>query len=531
MKYLKCFPRPLLDDLVEGRWLPVVGAGMSKNAALPPGKSLPLWSELGESIAADIPDYSYFNALDALSAYEHEFGRPKLIEALSDELLVGEAQPGKVHAAFCSIPFDIVCTTNFDFLLEKQYGITPRPCTPLIDEAQLSVRVRSSSTSLLKLHGDLNHPNRLVVTEEDYDGFLNRYPLVATFLSNYLITRTAVLVGYSLEDPDFRQLWQVIGDRLGKSRRTAYTIVVGAKEAEIARFERRGVKVVNLPGSKTKYAEILEEAFKEIRDHWRTYVITTGHVTEEGPLRELSLPSSSPTRLCFFAVPLSALPFYRDRVFPIAREVGLVPITADDVISPGENYLAKIDALLNRVSLVVVDISSEFTLAEAKMAVARDNTNHLMLVVERGTELPFDLRRHRVIFRPYITSVELTQFLDELNAWFLAAIEELTPSLMREPTRLLNAREYRAAVVSAITYLENALRHRLDMPTSEKRRPVSIREMLDLARAEGMLGKFEVDQVMSWLQVRNSIVHGETPVSAAKAREIVVGVGEIITQL
>lgn len=170
---------------------------------------------------------------------------------------------------------------------------------------------------MLKLHGDLNHPNRLVATEEDYDAFLSRYPLVATHLSNYLITRTAVLIGYSLDDPDFRQLWQIIGDRLGKSRRMAYTISVGAKEAEVARFDRRGVKVINLPGSKTKYAEILDAAFKELRDYWRTHVVETSHVTEEGPLRELSLPSDSATRLCFFALPLSALPFYRDRVFPL----------------------------------------------------------------------------------------------------------------------------------------------------------------------------------------------------------------------
>ena len=118
INYLKYFPKPLLDDLIESRWLPVVGAGMSKNADLPPGRNMPLWNELGKLIAEHIPDYTYFNALDALSAYEHEFGRPKLIERLSELLLVNEARPGTVHRSFCSIPFDVVCTTNFDFLLE-----------------------------------------------------------------------------------------------------------------------------------------------------------------------------------------------------------------------------------------------------------------------------------------------------------------------------------------------------------------------------------------------------------------------------
>jgi hypothetical protein len=42
-KYLSVFPKPLLDDLVAGRWLPMVGAGFSRNAIIPPSKKMPLW--------------------------------------------------------------------------------------------------------------------------------------------------------------------------------------------------------------------------------------------------------------------------------------------------------------------------------------------------------------------------------------------------------------------------------------------------------------------------------------------------------
>jgi hypothetical protein len=40
-QYLKYFPKPLLNDLVAGRWLPVVGAGMSRNAVVNPGQQEP----------------------------------------------------------------------------------------------------------------------------------------------------------------------------------------------------------------------------------------------------------------------------------------------------------------------------------------------------------------------------------------------------------------------------------------------------------------------------------------------------------
>ena len=78
-KYLQSFPKPLLDDLVAGRWLPVVGAGFSRNAVLPAAKEMPLWSDLGAHLAKDLDDYAPSTPVDAVSAYEHEYGRPRLI--------------------------------------------------------------------------------------------------------------------------------------------------------------------------------------------------------------------------------------------------------------------------------------------------------------------------------------------------------------------------------------------------------------------------------------------------------------------
>jgi SIR2-like domain len=88
--------------------------------------------------------------------------------------------------------------------MERQYDLTPRYLYPVVDEEQLSINVGNAGTLLLKLLGDLRHPNRLIVTEADYDGFLTSFPLLATYLANQLITKTAVFVGYSLDAPDFR---------------------------------------------------------------------------------------------------------------------------------------------------------------------------------------------------------------------------------------------------------------------------------------------------------------------------------------
>lgn len=87
-KYLKYIPKTLQEDFIDNRVIPFVGAGFSKNAIVPEETSILDWDGLGKKVAAYIPDYIYTNAMDALSLFESEFSRTKLIEVLARELYV-----------------------------------------------------------------------------------------------------------------------------------------------------------------------------------------------------------------------------------------------------------------------------------------------------------------------------------------------------------------------------------------------------------------------------------------------------------
>jgi hypothetical protein len=103
-KYLSYFPKPVLDDLIAGKWLPVIGAGMSLNATISGGRKMPLWAGMGKQLTDELSDFSATSILDGISAYEHEFGRARLIERLSDILFIKEAQPGDVHKNSARFP-------------------------------------------------------------------------------------------------------------------------------------------------------------------------------------------------------------------------------------------------------------------------------------------------------------------------------------------------------------------------------------------------------------------------------------------
>lgn len=530
-KYLRFFPAPLLEDLIAGLWFPVVGAGLSRNAVVPPRKKMPLWNDLGDALSKDLSDYSPAHALDSISAFEHEFGRAKLVERLAKELLIDDARPGEVHKAFCSIPFSLVCTTNFDFLLERQYDLVPRACTPLIDETQLSITLKDTGTALLKLHGDLRHPDRMVVTEGDYEIFIDRFPLLATYLASLLISRTAVLIGYSLDDPDFRQVWAVVTSRLGKFRRPAYAILVNAGRTDISRFERRGVKVINLVNSKESYGKVLADAFAELADHWKENMISVSAVRQEEPLRELSLPPNTSTVLSFFAVPISLQSFYRERVFPVFQEAGFVPTTADDVVSPGDVVQAKIEAILDRSFLFVVDISTQQTLVEWRLAKKQMPANRI-LIIAGNDALPFDLQDFRIIRRPDIAAGEFDGFIAEIRHWVAEVAEASREQRSNEPARLLAAGEFRAAVIAAISMLEIYLRKHLkgEVQLTSHSIPTPLRPLVELAQAQGLLMNVPVERIREWMKIRNNVVHSARTVTKVQATEIVQGVTTIVNR-
>lgn len=533
-EYISYFPKPFLEDIVRDRCLPFVGAGFSLNAKVPRGKKMLDWDGLGKSIASALPEYQYTTALEALSAYSHEFSRVKLVEFLSSALLTASIQPGKPHEEFCRLPFEKVITTNFDFLLEQAYTRLNKYCIPLVAEDQLAVGDPQAGVRLLKLHGDLHHPNRLVVTEEDYDAFLGSLPLLATHLASLLIDHTAFFIGYSLDDPDFRQVWQVVKERLGTLRRPAYVLQVAAPANLVSRYERRGVKVINLPKNPSKsYGDVLESVFRELRDYWTSQVISLSTSTELEPQAELSLPPTAKSRLAFFSVPTRYAALYKSHVYPIAEQYGYSPVMATEVITPGDSLMAKIYALIEKSALVVADLSSPNTVFEAGMVLSKEGTaKPLILIADHDASIPFDLAAHNVIRRPRNLDDVSGNFTEALEAAFSSAFRQLSPSLEDEPNRLIIKKEYRAAVIAAFSLLEHELRQIMERSGLDKYMMRStLGQLLNFIRKTQILEPKLLNSIRDHATTRNRIAHSRAEVTATQARNIVKDVATAVKKI
>ena len=153
------------------------------------------------------------------------------------------------------------------------------------------------------------------------------------------------------------------------------------------------------------------------------------------------------------------------------------------------------------------------------------------IVCEQGASLPADMQHATVHPRPPYATVEDNGFLATIAEWLYNAASDAEPGYAHEPRRLLAAREHRAAVISAITRLEVALKSRLDIPIVTRRRAPSVSQIIRIAGQEELLGQHRPDEVVEWLRIRNEAVHHQAPVKPKTAHQIVDAVEEIVQRI
>ena len=115
-------------------------------------------------------------------------------------------------------------------------------------------------------------------------------------------------------------------------------------------------------------------------------------ISDERVVRELAVATRSPSRICFFSVPNDLQSFYRNYVFQIADDCGLIPMTAEDIVAEGDNLAAKIYSLIGRSHAVVVDASSPFTIQELAIARALGKGKRTLVILPTGRPEPHEAK-------------------------------------------------------------------------------------------------------------------------------------------
>lgn len=521
--YLSFFPEPLLEDIIKGECLPIIGSGFSLNAEMPKNVTMPLWKKLGEKFAKYLKGFdSTDNALETISAYSHNFSRNNMVSKLRTFLNIDQISPGITHKLFAEIPFKIVCTTNFDNLLENSYSM----CKPIVivEEPQLSISYDDRIPLIFKLHGDLDHPSRLVVTEDDYDLFVTKNPLLTTYLSYLLIVKTPLFIGYSIDDPDFRQIYKIVSEHLGPSKRPAYAITVNANEKEIAKYERRGVKVIDIKGHDLSYSSVFPDLFKELKQYLNDNILKKSTIAQGETKKQLLHKEPLQNRLCYFSFPYAELSLYQEYVFPLVRKYGLIQLSSDEVVTVGDTILSKINAIIDKAELIICDISgnNRFVLQELSMAMTYPGKKILIIADKDSiSRVPLNYR--------YVEKDDDLKFISQVDSWLKENSKSMYKAFSDEPIRLLKKDEPRAAFISAFSLLEIELNHFFEKKsTSQESRVIPIWRLIEDMRNLEILNDEQFQNLQYWLHIRNKVIHTKEGENEQISVEMVHGIMEIV---
>ena len=262
----------------DTRLLPFIGAGVSASVkwidADGQTQHGPSWAEVVERAANEIgfSDVQLARArgtdLQILEYYKLHFdGHTRLTNWLVRNMHPSnkDLQKSVIHRELAQLTnCPIMYTTNFDDFIERSFGIHGRLHKAVAIEAHMGIS--GKATQVLKFHGDWNHPDRMVLTESDYEKRMElKAPMDIRFRSD-LMNRSVLFLGYSFRDPNVSYLFRQIKEQFTAlpntdSGRRAYIVVEEPSQFERRLFQERNIEVVPIDGRNRskQIAELLSQ--------------------------------------------------------------------------------------------------------------------------------------------------------------------------------------------------------------------------------------------------------------------------------
>ena len=148
----------------------------------------------------------------------------------------------------------LIYTTNYDDFIERSMKLHRRQCRTVAIETEMGLHnFRSDECEVVKFHGDLNHPSKMVLSESDYEERLRLDTPMDHRLRADILGRFVLFLGYSFRDWNVSYLFRLVAHQLGTPQsmggKRAYIVVPDPSDFEIQLFRDRKIEVVGIDGA------------------------------------------------------------------------------------------------------------------------------------------------------------------------------------------------------------------------------------------------------------------------------------------
>jgi hypothetical protein len=209
----------------EGAAATFIGAGMSGAVGLPDWKGL--IAHCVESLNLKIERE---NDLPAVTQYflNRRGGNRAYLNHLVAREFDKPTDITERHRIIVRLPIPTIWTTNFDRIIESAFFAADRQIDIRRADSDFA-KGRRHDVVLNKMHGDVDRPHKVVLSESDYERYAKTHPIFQNALEGDLITKTFLFLGFSFTDPNLKYMLGHLGSLLGDSKRIHYAIMRKAR--------------------------------------------------------------------------------------------------------------------------------------------------------------------------------------------------------------------------------------------------------------------------------------------------------------
>ena len=235
-------PTELLEQVFRGNCIlflgPEILSGGPDEQGLPTRKSLT--GALLERFSYPEDDIK-FNKVSQY--YEMEYGRQALLQFIIDVISNYKIESLLPHRLVIRLPIRTIVTTNYDQLLERELERRNKSYVRVVGNEEIAY-LDESKVLLIKMHGTIETPSSMIVTEDDILEFFTKLPAISIVLKALFATRTLLFIGYDLSDTNFKRLYTEITTRVDRHKRRAYVIQENPKSYDLKWWGKRNVEII-----------------------------------------------------------------------------------------------------------------------------------------------------------------------------------------------------------------------------------------------------------------------------------------------
>jgi hypothetical protein len=212
------WPNALVAELAERRCIIFMGAGASAGAQTRDGRRPLMWKTFLEKLLdqsrSSTRDRKVIKALlkknqylDAAEIIRQHIDIADFDQFIRNEFQIPRYEASPIHKSVLTIDPKIVITTNYDKIYDdyctsgeasEGYNVCKYYEEHLVSDLRSSIRL------IVKAHGCVTDPSKIILTRSEYFTARDKYASFYRVLDSLFLTNTILFLGYSMSDPDIQ---------------------------------------------------------------------------------------------------------------------------------------------------------------------------------------------------------------------------------------------------------------------------------------------------------------------------------------